>query len=75
MITINGLTKRQKNMLDTMWALDSEEDYLEWYQTLSVNMQREADLLQRMVIIESAEEDLKDLTQAKQALMKFTLNK
>jgi hypothetical protein len=74
MITINGLTKRQKRMLDTMWALDTEEEFFEWYHTLSQLMQQEADLLQRMIIIESAEEDLKDLTQANQLLKQFQLS-
>ena len=68
MITINGLTKRQKRMLNIMWDLDTEEDYFEWYESLDEELQQEADLLQRMVIIESQEEDLGDLTDAKDAL-------
>lgn len=68
MITITGLTKRQKRMLNIMWDLDTEEDYFEWYNSLDAELQTEADLLQRMVIIESQEEDLGDLTDAKDAL-------
>lgn len=68
MITITGLTKRQKRMLNIMWDLDTEEDYFEWYNSLDVELQQEADLLQRMVILESQEEDLGDLTDAKDAL-------
>ena len=68
MITITGLTKRQKRMLNIMWDLDTEEDYFEWYNSLDAELQAEADLLQRMVIIESQEEDLGDLTDAKDAL-------
>jgi len=68
MITITGLTKRQKRMLNIMWDLDTEEDYFEWYESLDEELQQEADLLQRMVIIESQEEDLGDLTDAKDAL-------
>jgi len=68
MITITGLTRRQKRMLNIMWDLDTEEDYFEWYNSLDVELQQEADLLQRMVIIESQEEDLGDLTDAKDAL-------
>jgi predicted translin family RNA/ssDNA-binding protein len=68
MITITGLTRRQKRMLNIMWDLDTEEDYFEWYNSLDEELQQEADLLQRMVIIESQEEDLVDLTDAKDAL-------
>lgn len=68
MITITGLTRRQKRMLNIMWDLDTEEDYFEWYNSLDAELQAEADLLQRMVIIESQEEDLGDLTDAKDAL-------
>jgi len=68
MITITGLTKRQKRMLNIMWDLDTEEDYFEWYNSLDEELQQEADLLQRMVILESQEEDLGDLTDAKDAL-------
>jgi hypothetical protein len=68
MITITGLTRRQKRMLNIMWDLDTEEDYFEWYNSLDAELQAEADLLQRMVILESQEEDLGDLTDAKDAL-------
>jgi hypothetical protein len=68
MITITGLTRRQKRMLNIMWDLDTEEDYFEWYNSLDEELQQEADLLQRMVILESQEEDLGDLTDAKNAL-------
>jgi hypothetical protein len=71
MITITGLTKRQKRMLNIMWDLDTEDDYFEWYNSLDTELQTEADLLQRMVILESFEEDLGDCTEAKEFLAKF----
>jgi hypothetical protein len=71
MITITGLTIRQKRMLNIMWNLDTEEDYFEWYDSLDANLQAEADLLQRLVILESYEEDLGDCTDAKKVLGKF----
>jgi hypothetical protein len=71
MITITGLTKRQKRMLNIMWDLDTEDDYFEWYNSLDTELQTEADLLQRMVILESFEEDLGDCTEAKKFLAKF----
>jgi hypothetical protein len=68
MITISGVTKRQKRMLNIMWKLDTEDDYFEWYYSLDEELQAEADLLQRMMILESYEEDLGNLTEAKDAL-------
>ena len=58
MITISGITKRQKRMLNIMWNLDTE-------------LQAEADLLQRLVILESYEEDLGNCVDAKKVLGKF----
>lgn len=71
MITLAGVTKRQKRMLNIMWNLDTEEDYFEWYNSLDTELQAEADLLQRMVILESFEEDLGECTEAKKFLAKF----
>lgn len=73
MITINGLTKRQKRMLNIMWDLDTQDDYFEWYYSLDKELQDEADLLQRMVVIESLDQDAKDVTQASQFLKQFQL--
>ena len=60
-------------MLNIMWDLDSQEDYFEWYYSLDKELQNEADLLQRMIVIESLDEDTKDLTQANQFLKQFQL--
>jgi hypothetical protein len=73
MITITGLTKRQKRMLNIMWDLDTQDDYFEWYYSLDKELQDEADLLQRMVVIESLDEDTKDVTQANKLLKQFQL--
>jgi hypothetical protein len=71
MITIGGITRRQKRMLNIMWNLDTEEDFFEWYNSLDKELQDEADLLQRMVILESFEEDLGECKEAKKVLAKF----
>lgn len=64
MPTINGLTTEQVEMLDFMWnELDTEEDYLTWYECLDSRQQRMADNLQRLVIMESIDEDMLKLTQ------------
>lgn len=59
MIEINGLTPEQIEMLDFMWnELDTEEDYFNWYDSLDAAQQRQAELLQRMVIMESIDDDM-----------------
>ena len=73
MITIQGVTKRQKRMLNIMWNLDSEEDYFEWYNSLDENLQKEAELLQRLVIMAELDNEKVDTTDAKEYLKKFAL--
>ena len=73
MITINGVTKRQKRMLNIMWNLDSEEDYFEWYNSLDEELQKEAELLQRLIIMAELDNDMEklDTTEAKEVLQQF----
>lgn len=56
---IDGLTPEQVEMLDFMWnELDTEEDYLNWYDSLDSQQQQQAELLQRMVIMESIDDEM-----------------
>jgi uncharacterized protein YukE len=72
-IKIHGVSKRQKRMLNIMWNLDSEEDYFEWYNSLDQNLQKEAELLQRLVIMAELDNEVRDTTDAKELLKKFAL--
>jgi uncharacterized protein YukE len=63
-VTIQGVTKRQKRMLNIMWNLDSEDDYFEWYNSLDVELQQEAELLQRLVIMAELDNEVRDTTEA-----------
>lgn len=69
---IAGLTTDQVEMLDMMWyALDTEEEYLNWYENLSPADQRQADVLQRLLIMAAFDEDLaqeKEFPMAKELL-------
>ena len=67
-ITIQGITKRQKRMLNIMWNLDSEDDYFEWYNSLDVELQQEAELLQRLVIMAELDNEVRDTTEAKKLI-------
>ena len=53
---INGLTERQVELLDTMWAIEEYTDLEEWMATLSRADRMEAQNLQRLVILEAYEE-------------------
>ncbi len=65
---INGLTFEQMVMLDYMWSLDTEEDYFNWYDSLDEDQQRQAELLQRLVIMESIDDDVLALDSFPQAM-------
>ena len=72
-IKIHGVSKRQKRMLNIMWNLDSEEDYFEWYNSLDEELQKETELLQRLVIMAELDNEVRDTTDAKELLKKFAL--
>jgi uncharacterized protein YukE len=67
-ITIQGITKRQKRMLNIMWNLDSEDDYFEWYNSLDKELQQETELLQRLVIMAELDNEVRDTTEAKKLI-------
>lgn len=73
---IDGLTEEQVEMLDFMWnELDTEEDYFNWYDSLDEGQQRQAELLQRMVIMESIDEEMlarESFPEAQSVIDKFT---
>lgn len=76
---IENLTPEQVEMLDFMWnELDTEAEFVEWYDCLDEAQQRMADCLQRMVILESLDEEMlqknnAEFAQANQVLDKFRL--
>ncbi len=56
MITISGLTKRQVELLDTMWELKDMEDYEEWKNSLDEETMNEVDTLEQMVLLAQSDE-------------------
>jgi len=53
---INGLTERQVELLDTMWAIEEFTELDEWMATLCHADRMEAESLQRLVVLETFEE-------------------
>ena len=49
-------------MLDIMWSFDSAEEYLNWYHLLDAEDQDMADVLQRMIILETMDEMLEEVS-------------
>lgn len=61
-IEIKNLTPEQVEMLDAMWACESAEEYLNWYHLLDAQDQDMADVLQRMIILETMDEMLEEVS-------------
>ena len=76
-IEINNLTAEQVEMLDIMWSFDSAEEYLDWYHLLDAEDQEQADILQHMIILETMDEMLEEVSDnysdIKSYLKKFML--
>lgn len=71
MITIDGLTKEQVFLLDTMWEIDGYEDYMEWKSQLSESTRNEVDVLEQMVFLAELDEEELDLTEARKVLATY----
>jgi hypothetical protein len=73
MIQIENLTPYQCEMLDTMWAMESESEYFEWFELLDREDQLLAQSLQSLIIFESLEPMMVDTTDACNYLKRFQL--
>lgn len=62
-------------MLDIMWSLDTQEEYFDWYYSLSMRDKTMADTLQRMIILAEIDDvaSLGSMQEAKELLQKFAL--
>jgi hypothetical protein len=56
MITITGLTKKQVELLDTMWEIKDIEEYDQWRNSLDENTMNEVDTLEQMVLLAQSDE-------------------
>lgn len=70
-IQIENLTPEQVEMLDAMWACESSEEYLDWYNLLDEQDQAMADVLQRLIILETMEEMLEDVSNQYQDVREY----
>jgi len=71
MISIDGLTKKQKTMLDIMWSMDSLEEIHAWQATLPLEDQYLCEVLMKLValaFIDEAVDQDSSLSEAKQVI-------
>lgn len=71
MIKIEGLTKEQVAMLDEMWACDSMDEIHAWMEECPEDKRPMANVLWEMLILASIDEDLEDLSDARNVLINF----
>jgi hypothetical protein len=55
-ITITGLTKKQVELLDTMWEIKDIEEYDQWRDSLDEETMNMVDTLEQMVILAQSDE-------------------
>ena len=61
-IQIENLTAEQVEMCDIMWSFETAEEYIEWYDLLDDDDKRQAEVLQHLIIQESMEEMLSEIS-------------
>ena len=71
MIKIDNLTPYQVEMLDYMWSLETEEDYLNWFDLLDAEDQRMAITLRNLTWLAYLDDQVGDCSDAKELLSKF----
>jgi hypothetical protein len=56
-----------------MWSITDVQVYDEWKSALSLELQDMVDVLEKLVVYETLEEELQDFTQANEVIKKFAL--
>lgn len=65
MIQLNGLTRAQRAMCDIIWSLDTQDEIIDWFNTLPDWQAREAHVLMKLMILEQLDqEDLGEMSEA-----------
>lgn len=73
-ISITGLTADQVEMLDFMWNLDTEEEFIDWFEALNDKDKQQASVLRELILLESMEDHMAPFKEpAKNYLRKFRL--
>jgi hypothetical protein len=74
-ISLDGLTKKEKAMLQIMWSIDSKEQLQYWVSSLDNNDRKTATSLLTLIKYEMIEHMMDDYyTEANEVLSKFILS-
>lgn len=57
MPTITGLSKRQVQLLDTMWSIDGYDEYMEWKSTQNL---QEIETLEELLLLADIDDMVQD---------------
>ena len=69
MPTIDNLSKRQVELLDTMWSIDGYDEYMEWKSTQDAS---EIEILEELLLLADIDEMVQDdVSDAELALDKY----
>lgn len=71
MIKINGISKRHVQLLDEMWACDTFDEFDAMCRSKSAEDQIVIESLMKMILCECIDDNLGDMSEAKELLSKF----
>ena len=75
LITLEGLTKRQKKLLQIIWSIDSKEQLFMWVRSLKQSDREMVSTLLTVISLEVMEDFIdEDFTEANEVISKFKLS-
>lgn len=75
LITIEGLTKRQKKFLQIIWSINSKEELFMWVKSLKQSDRELVSSLMTLISLEVMEDFIdEEYTEANEVLSKFKLS-
>ena len=70
-ISIDGLTEYQVQLLDTMWQIDGYDEYTEWKEKLQENTRKIVEVLESLVIAAELDAETEVSEEVTELLSKF----
>ena len=70
-ISIDGLTEYQVQLLDKMWSIDGYDEYTEWKEELKENTRKIVEVLESLVIAAELDAETEVSDEVTELLSKF----
>lgn len=75
---LHGLTAQQIEICNKLWGMETEDEVLEWFDTLPQNLKFEAHLILSLILLEQLDETVAQMSElemieSQEVLSKFTL--